>query len=233
MEGTVARVTDTIAICGLQVDCIIGVHAHERDDAQPLNIDVELGLDLRRPGHTGGIGDTCDYSQVAAAVRELLQFRRYRLLEAAAEEICAMLLGLHPELRTAELRLRKPRALTGLAEAAMVGVRRTQADYPRRFENTRFGQAEILLETREAGLYLLHVDGGRSIPAHHHQEMRELEWIVRGELWWEGAQLPLREARAWPQGEIHGYDNRGDARASVFCCDTPPFIPEDEIEVRA
>lgn len=225
--------TDTIAICGLQVDCIIGVHAHERDDAQPLSVDIELGLDLRRPGHTGRIGDTCDYSQVADEVRELLQFRRYQLLEAAAEEICAMLLGLHPEVESARLQLRKPRALTGLAEAAMVGVRRTQADFPRRFETSRFGQVEILLETREAGLYLLHVDPGRAIPPHHHQRMRELEWVVRGALWWKDAQLPLRRVRTWPRGEVHGYDNRGDERATVFCCDTPPFIPEDEIEVSA
>ena len=225
--------TDTIAICGLQVDCIIGVHAHERDDAQPLTVDLELGIDLRRPGHTGRIGDTCDYSQVADEVRELLQFRRYQLLEGAAEELCAMLLGLHPEVESARLHLRKPRALTGLADAAMVGVRRTRADYPRRFENSRFGQVEILLETREAGLYLLHVDPGRAIPPHHHQQMRELEWIVRGTLWWKDAQLPLRRARTWPLGEVHGYDNRGEERATVFCCDTPPFKPADEIEVSA
>lgn len=231
LGGTVAAVSDTIAIRGLQVDCIIGVHAHERDDAQPIGVDIELGLDLRRAGHTGRIGDTCDYSQVAVEVRDLLQFRRYQLLEGAAEEICGMLLGLHTEVRTAELRLRKPKALTGLAEAAMVGVRRTREDYPRRFETSRFGEVEILLETSEAGLYLLHIDPGQAIPAHHHQRMRELEWIVRGNLWWEDAQLPLRAARAWPHGEIHGYENRGEERATVFCCDTPPFIPEDEIEV--
>lgn len=113
----------------------------------------------------------------------------------------------------------------------MVGVRRTQADYPRRFETSRFGRVEILLETQEAGLYLLHIDPGQAIPPHHHQQMRELEWIVRGQLFWKDAQLPLRQARAWPKGEVHGYDNRGGQRATVFCCDTPPFIPEDEIEV--
>lgn len=225
--------TDTIAICGLQVDCIIGVHAHERDDAQPLSIDVELGLDLRRPGHTGRIRDTCDYSQMARDIAELLHFRRYWLLEAAAEEICAMLLGLQPAARSVDLRLRKPRALTGLADAAMVGVHRTQLDYPRRFETSRFGQVEILLETTDAGLYLLHIDPGSAIPSHHHQRMRELEWIVQGELWWRDAQLPLREVRTWTHGEVHGYENRGGERATVFCCDTPPFIPEDEIEVSA
>lgn len=222
---------DTIAICGLQVDCIIGVHAHERDTLQPLGLDLELGVDLRKPGRSGRIADTCDYAQVAAEVRAMLEFRRYQLLEAAAEEICAMLLGLHPEVDTASLQLNKPRALTGLADAARVGVRRTRTDYPRRFETSKFGQVEILLETREAGLYLLHVDAGRKIPDHHHQVMRELEWIIDGELWRGDAQLALQTAREWPIGHVHGYDNRSERRATVFCCDTPPFIPADEIEV--
>lgn len=225
--------SDTIAIRGLQVDCIIGVHPHERDDPQPLGVDLELGLDLRKPGRTGRIGDTCDYARVATEVCAMLEFRRYQLLEAAAEEICAMLLGLHPEVETTSLRLNKPRALTGIADAAMVRVRRTRTDYPRRFETSKFGQVEILLETREAGLYLLHVESGRAIPPHHHEVMRELEWIVAGELQWDGAQLPIHVAREWPVGQIHGYDNQSERRATVFCCDTPPFIPADEIEVSA
>ncbi len=225
--------SDTIAIRGLQVDCIIGVHPHERTDPQPLGVDLELGLDLRKPGRTGRIGDTCDYAQLATEVCGMLEFRRYQLLEAAAEEICAMVLGLHPEVDTASLKLNKPRALTGIADAAMVGVERTRDDYPRRFEASKFGQVEILLETREAGLYLLHVEAGKSIPAHHHQVMRELEWIVSGELWWDGAQLPIHHIREWPVGQIHGYENRSTSRSTVFCCDTPPFIPDDEIEVSA
>lgn len=225
--------SDTIAICGLQVDCIIGVHAHERDNPQPLGVELEMGLDLRKPGRSGRIADTCDYAQVATELATMLKFRRYQLLEAAAEEICAMVLGLHPEVETVSLRLTKPRALTGLADGAMVGARRTRTDYPRRSETSKFGQVEILLETREAGLYLLHVEPGKAIPAHHHQVMRELEWVIAGELSRAGAHLPLHVPQEWPQGEVHGYDNHSDKWATVFCCDTPPFIPADEIEVSA
>lgn len=232
-EGTFAGVSDTIAISGLQVDCIIGVHAHERDDAQPLEADLELRLDLRKSGRSGRIADTCDYSQVATEVRALMRFRQYQLLEAAAEEVCAMILGLHPEVEEVALQLRKPQALTGLAQAAKVGVTRTPADYPRRFETSGFGKVEVLLETREAGLYLLHVDAGRSIPPHRHEQMRELEWIVEGELRWKGESLARHKPCEWPRGRVHGYDNETDQRATVFCCDTPPFIPADEIEVPA
>ncbi len=224
--------TDTIEIRGLHVDCIIGVHAHEREVDQPLRLDIELEHDLRAAGRSGRIADTCDYAQVASEVSALLRFRRYQLLEAAAQESCAMLLGLHPSVESVSLRLLKPNALAEVAEAAAVSVRRTRADYPRRHEDSRFGHVEILLETREAGLYLLHVAPGRSIPAHHHRRMRELEWIIAGDLEWQGSALPLRTPRTWPRGEVHGYDNRSDARATVFCCDTPPFIPDDEIEVQ-
>lgn len=231
--GTVRAVSDTIAISGLQVDCIIGVLAHERDDAQPLEVDVELTVDLRKSGRSGRIADTCDYAQVASEVRALLEFRRYQLLEGAAEELCAMILGVHPVVEAVALELRKPRALTGLATAAKVAVRRTPADYPRQFETSRFGTVEVLLETRDAGLYLLHVDPGMAITPHRHEQMRELEWIIDGELRWKGEPLEAGVPREWPKGLVHGYDNPTQRRATVFCCDTPPFIPTDEIEVSA
>ncbi len=33
------------------------------------------------------------------------------------------------------------------------------------------------------------------------------------------------------RGAVHGYENTTDRRATSFCCDCPPFIPQDEIEV--
>jgi dihydroneopterin aldolase len=222
---------DRIEIEGLAVQCVIGVRPEERDREQTVLVDLAIEVALRDAGRSGRIGDTCDYSVVADEVAALLAFRRFKLLENAAEEIAAMVLGLHRGTAL-ELRLRKPGALAN-ARSCGVLVTRTPLDYPRRRESARFGEVEVLLETREAGLYLLHVEPQHMIPRHHHEQMREVEWLVDGEL--VDAVDPATTIergvpRVWPHGLVHGYVNPTSTRATLFCCDTPPFLPADEID---
>ena len=222
---------DAIRIRDLELACTIGVNPDERTRNQPLLAQLELGLDLSAAGRSAAISDTCNYDRVADEVAALLKFRRYRLLESAAEEVSAMLLAVHPDLESVRLRLDKPEALRGRAASAGVEVLRRQADFPRYHEAARFGTVEVVLETEEAGLYLLHVAPGASISAHHHQVMRELEWHVRGELTRCGERLVGLSPMVWSQGQVHDYVNTGAALATVFCCDQPRFIPADEILV--
>ncbi len=222
--------SDTIQIRDLAVDSVIGVLPHERSHEQPLVVDLDLRLDTRHAGRSGKIADTCDYDRIVVAVKALLQFRRYRLIEAAAEEVAAMVLGIGEVLERVTVEVRKPRALARFGSAG-VGVRieRGHEDFPRRLETTKFGEVEVLVETRDAGLYFLHVDAGKAIPPHHHRVMRELEWLVSGELWQGERRLEPMQPVEWLRGAVHGYENRGERRATLFCCDTPPFIPQDEI----
>lgn len=222
---------DTIRICDLELGCTIGVNPDERTREQPLLAQIELTLDLAAAGRSGTIAATCNYDRVADEVAALLKFRRYRLLESAAEELSAMLLAVHPVVEAVRLRLDKPEALRGRARSAGVEVLRRPGDFPRRYEVSRFGSVEIVLETAEAGLYLLHIDAGREISAHHHQAMRELEWPVRGELTRCGQRLVGFAPKTWTRGEVHDYTNTGAGVATVFCCDQPRFIPADEILV--
>lgn len=222
---------DKIRVEGLRVDCIVGILPEERTREQPLRVDLELRTDTREAGHSGRISQTVDYDRVSREVAHLLRFRRYRLLEMAAHELCAMLLGVHPTVAQVRLRLTKPHALIGRAEGASVEIVRQAEDFPRGFEDNDFGQVEILYESREAGLYLLHVDPGRGIPSHYHAQMRELEWCVAGSLERDGVALRDLAPVAWPHGRVHRYDNPSDERATLFCCDVPPFIREDEIVV--
>jgi FolB domain-containing protein len=222
---------DHIEIHDMRLQCIVGVRPEERDREQAVRVDMRLGLDLAEAGRTSRIGATIDYGEVTRETIALLRFRRYRLIENAAEEVAAMLFGVHPRLRTLELFLAKPGALAGHAQWAAVRLARTREDYPRRFETKSWGEVEVLLETREAGLYLLHIDAGREIPRHHHSIMHELEWLVRGRLVQEGNALAKVDPVTWSHGEAHSYRNPGRARATLFCCDCPPFIPSDEIEI--
>ena len=220
---------DRIFIRQLRVDCIIGVHAHEREHLQPLIVDLELGVDTGAAAYSGRIAETCDYGRIAAELSTLLGFRRYRLLEVAATELAAMLVGVHPIIEEVQLRLSKPEALPGRATVAGVEIRRHARDFVRMREHNDFGEVEIIHQTREAGLYLLHVDAGRGIPAHYHRKMRELEWLVDGTLERDGVRLEGFAPAIWPKHRVHRYVNVGTRRATLFCCDTPPFVPEDEI----
>jgi dihydroneopterin aldolase len=102
---------DRIFIEELRVDCIVGIYPHERTQAQPLLVELELGLDTAEAAYTGRIAATCDYARVAEEVATLLEFRRYKLLEMAAEELAAMLFGVHPVIQELRVRLYKPQAL--------------------------------------------------------------------------------------------------------------------------
>ncbi len=209
---------------------MIGVNPHERVRTQPLLVSLELGLGLERPGVTAHLGDTCDYARIAEEIAALLHFRRYRLLETAAEELAGMLLAVHPRIEVVRLHLDKPRALRR-ARSAGVSVTRTATDYPRRREGARFGVVEIVLETAEAGLYLLHVEPGSSILPHRHERMRELEFRVRGDLVRCGERLRGATPCEWAFGQVHSYVNVGTSVATLFCCDEPRFIAADEILV--
>ncbi|MBX3181134.1 MAG: dihydroneopterin aldolase [Polyangiaceae bacterium] len=224
---------DFIRVRGISLACVVGVRQRERREPQPLLVDLELGLDLRVAGRSGRIRDTVDYDRLTEQVQTLLQFRRYRLLENAAEEVAAMLFGVQPALQALRLTLIKPLALAGRAQQAEVHVERCRADFPRGEETARFGRVEVLLETREAGLYLLHIAPRGEISSHYHQRMRELEWRVSGSLARDGERLTGLSSVVWPKGQVHHYQNLGDDWATLFCCDTPPFIPEDEVLVEA
>ena len=222
---------DWIHLKKLRVECIVGIYRKELKKPQPLILDVKLGIDLSVAGRSGKISTTCDYERVAHEIRLLLRFRRYRLLEVAAEEIAAMLLGIHQNVQSVWLRIEKPQALPTLTKCAAVEISRTRENFPIETEESVFGHVDILLETADAGLYLLHIDKGKSIPLHYHRVMRELEWRVGGQILRNGKRIKKMAPKAWKKLQQHNDENTGKQTAILFCCDVPAFIPEDEILV--
>ncbi len=213
---------DFIHIEALELDCIVGVRPWERRRPQRILLDLALGIDSSRAGRSGRIGLTCDYDQVADEVQALLRFREYQLIEVATEELAATLFGVHPALCRVSLRLTKPAALPGRARGAALSVQRDRAEGERRVVPLPFGDLEVLVETYEAGLYLLHVEPGRALELEPVAGARECAWIVSGELcrgathWGAGDTLPLGPHPAGP------ITSRGGGQAVVFYCSCPP-----------
>lgn len=64
---------DLIGIRGLVVTTVVGVLAHERQIGQPLQIDLDLFVNLRDAGRTDELADTADYGDVAERVAALVR----------------------------------------------------------------------------------------------------------------------------------------------------------------
>ena len=99
-------------------------------------------------------------------------------------------------------------------------------------ERNSWGEVDVLIETSSpsAGLYLLHLASGASIPSHVHRVMCEAEMVLTDGLVCQGVPAAWGAVHAWGDA-VHGYTNASALPASVLCIDTPAFIPTDEIVV--
>lgn len=117
------RLTGAILLRGLRVPCIIGIFPHERETPQDVLLDVELDLDIGPAAASEDVHQTVDYDAVSAALTELIQRRRFLLLEALVAEGTALLLDRWPRIDRCALTARKPAALPA-AEAVALRLER-------------------------------------------------------------------------------------------------------------
>ncbi len=210
---------DRILIDALEVECIVGIRPAERVRKQHIRVHLDLGLDLSRPGKSGRIAHTVDYSRVATEITNLLQFRAYKLIEVATEELAASLLALHPALERVTLRVEKPEALRGRARLAAVEITRTREAFGPKRVTTPFGELEVIHESEEARLALAHIAAGRVL-TQGDENTRRLEWLVHGRLLEGDAELVTHAARVRDAGELARFENPSSEDALLFCCET-------------
>ena len=96
---------------GVRIDCVVGVYKHEREQPQPIVIDIELDYDFAKAATSDAVRDAVDYDRVTAGVTELIQRRKFKLIETMAEETAEMLLGHHAAVTAVRLEIRKPNAI--------------------------------------------------------------------------------------------------------------------------
>lgn len=90
-----------------------GLLPREVEEGQPFVVDLALGLNLAPAGKTDHLGQTVDYSQVVDAVREVVEGKRFNLLEALAEAIAGEVLQRFP-VESVRVGVKKPRAPLGV-----------------------------------------------------------------------------------------------------------------------
>jgi len=79
--------SDRIVIAGLRELGVHGVLPEEQVRPQPFEVDLELAVDLAKPGESDALDDTVDYSAVSEAVSRVVKSEQYHLLERLASRI--------------------------------------------------------------------------------------------------------------------------------------------------
>lgn len=100
----------------------------ERSLGGRYSVDVELRADLRAAGRSDSIDDTIDYVRCFQVVRDLVENRQYRLLEALAENIAAALLAEHRRAGAVRVRVAKQPPVRGSFQRFAVEVERLREE---------------------------------------------------------------------------------------------------------
>ena len=108
----------TLFIRDLPVECVIGVHPHERNSRQRLLISIELHTSFREAAAADELAHALDYVALAETIERIATDGRFRLIETLAERIADALFD--PRMHHLEVEVRKPAALP---RTPHVGVR--------------------------------------------------------------------------------------------------------------
>lgn len=100
---------DRIELRGLRLTAHVGVSEAERMQAQPLELDVDLLVDLRPPAESDDVVDTVDYGVAAIAIAEAVGHGQHHLLERVAKVAADAAFGADQRVRAATVTVRKVR----------------------------------------------------------------------------------------------------------------------------
>ncbi len=117
---------DLVSIRNLRAWTLIGVHPHERETRQEIRIDAQLGTDIRAAAASDQLEHAIDYSAVARAFREHAGGASRQLVEALAEDLCAIALERFGAIAV-RLSIEKPGAVPG-ADAVGVSIVRARVE---------------------------------------------------------------------------------------------------------
>ena len=102
----------------LSVDAVIGVHRHEKLQAQPLLINIDLTAREGEAPLEDKLAHVVDYEEIVVGIRALIAEGHVRLLETLAERIAAFCLC---DTRVLAVRVRIEK-LAAIAGVRSVGV---------------------------------------------------------------------------------------------------------------
>ena len=114
---------DAIRIRGMRFWGKHGALPGEQEREQPIDLDIELDVDCAPAAASDRLDDAVDYTSVHRACERVVTSRSFALLEALAEA-CLQAVFEDKRIRSATIRVRKPRLLDGATpEVELTGFR--------------------------------------------------------------------------------------------------------------
>lgn len=123
--------TDRVALRGLVVECVVGVHAWERKKPRELVLDVVLELDLSNASVTDDLAATVDYDALAQSIRARVAGMSPKLIETVAGAVLDVCLA-DALVVAADVTVHKPGAVEGVEDVAVTLRRERRPAAPRR-----------------------------------------------------------------------------------------------------
>lgn len=93
------------------MECIVGVHPHERLQKQPVIISIELTAEIAPAIQSDDLADAVDYEAIANKIITCVEASSYQLVESLIEQVMQICLK-HPKVTNAKVTLKKPQALS-------------------------------------------------------------------------------------------------------------------------
>lgn len=85
-----------------------GVYEYEREQGQRFYLDIELMADFSQAGKTDSLQDTIDYTAVYSHIKDIVENRRFQLLEALGSYIADNILEHNTLVQAVTVKIRKP-----------------------------------------------------------------------------------------------------------------------------
>jgi 7,8-dihydroneopterin aldolase/epimerase/oxygenase len=109
---------DRLRVEGLALSASIGVRRWERHVRQRIVVDLEWDTDAARAARRDELGDADDYSRVVRCVTELVDARRFNLIESLAQAIAEAILATST-IRRVAVTVHKPSAIPSARDTSV------------------------------------------------------------------------------------------------------------------
>ncbi|MGI5875830.1 MAG: dihydroneopterin aldolase [Dethiobacteria bacterium] len=118
---------DSIVLSGMAFYAYHGVLPEEKKLGQKFLVNVELFLELNKPGKTDDLVDTVDYAAIYEVIKGIMEGPSHQLLESLAEEIAAKVLKFPIKGIIVEVKKISP-PIPGFLESVAVKINRGEIE---------------------------------------------------------------------------------------------------------
>ena len=107
-----------VFIRDLTLPALIGVYSHEKENPQPIRINLDLAVKANMTANKDRLADVVSYEEIADGVRKLIASGHVNLVETLAQQIAGMCFS-HNRVQTVRVRVEK---LAVFEDAVSAGV---------------------------------------------------------------------------------------------------------------